>query len=430
MSTGQSHGLSSSGLLPEETSSQAWGVTPWTAREHPRILVWTWTEPDKPSGSPAILREILRRIPGGRVEVVCQKNTTAERRLPIAWAHPIRRVAFHRWLRLFPRRLRIRSLARYLFVLQCMLLYGLLRIRMWKPDCIYSIYMNDLWILSGYLLSRLTRIPIVYYVHDPYRERAEFSKGLSRWIATWLEPRALRHGHILVLSESLRERYLEQYGIEATVVRQLAGPPIAKRSAKGVPQHPPQLVIGFSGLVYANNHNQLRDLAEVCKRSECLRLRIWTGTRKSDLAEYGLLDETVCVEFEKDNHRLITKLAECHLLYLPLAFGGPGELPKSSLRYALPTKAVDYLRARVPILVHCPADYELARFFSRYQAAYHLAENSLKALEQWFKQWRENRLEPIQDAAMEAALEAFCPERNFQIHYQFLWDVSYPTRGD
>ncbi|MCU1267793.1 MAG: a-glycosyltransferase [Acidobacteria bacterium] len=383
----------------------------------PKILVWTWTDPATPSGSPALLGEILKWIPKGHAEVVCESRDLGKLRRKIDIEHPITRYGVHKLLWPFRRGSRQIRLAKYL-VLPITLLFGLWRIFRFKPDCLLTIYFNEQWILTSYCLSKLTGIPVVYYVHDPFEERARHEGTLSARFARWLEPRSLKHGEVLVICDSLRDLYARKYGITAAVLRHSAPdlrPKLRDRSVSNAP-----LRIGFAGAIYDNNKSLLRQLVAECAGDPRVQLRIWTDARPDVLDELGLTREGIQVSFESEYGRLIEHLSNCDLLYLPLAFSDTPTLPTDSLRYAFPTKTIDYLIAGTPILAHCPPDYETSLFLAKFNAAYSLNTDGSGELRAWKERWLANSIEPLSDSASFCALEVFSPSINMTKLMNFL----------
>ena len=172
---------------------------------------------------------------------------------------------------------------------------------------------------------------------------------------------------VMVLHPYLADHYRQRYGIEATVLRQ-----VVRRDLRPKHSHVRDSavrVIGFAGAIYDNNATQLHDLAAAVNANARLRLKIWTDATPERLRSLGIAGERVEVGFESDHTRLIERLADCDLLYLPLAFADSGDLTTNALQYAFPTKGLDYLVAGPPILVHCPAQYELSRFFKQHGSA-------------------------------------------------------------
>jgi Glycosyltransferase Family 4 len=371
----------------------------------PRILVWSWCDPAFPSGSPAILSELVSHFPLGQVELVCEKvpmAATRELKLP----HPVHRLSAHQ-LWPFRKGSRVRAALRMAGV-PILVANGIRWIKAFRPDFLLTVYYDERWILSSYLISRATGVPVLYYVHDPYLEPAVHRGGVSAKLARWLEPASLRHGKLLVLSESLRRFYREKYGIEATVVRHMSGRTRAPRKSgdRGKTR-----TIGFAGTIYENNRGLIRQLVEAAGQVS-MRVTLWTNAKPEALAQEGIAGAHVDVRFEADQDRLTNALAQCDLLYLPLEFKDSARLPTDSLRYAFPTKARDYVLAGPEILVHCPADYDTARFFREHEAAHHLGSDEPGALAAWLERWQRGEQPMLAEAAMQRAAHEFSPAVN------------------
>jgi hypothetical protein len=371
------------------------------------VLVWTRSAPDRPSGSPAILAEILRHMEGADIEVVSERMSEAATR-DIAADYPISRIAPQRYLWPFRRGARIKELVR-LAAVPLMVMYGVGRVLRFRPSCILTIYFDFAWILSSYLLSLITRVPLVYYVHDPYRAAAEYRGGLDRRLARFLEPRSLRHACVAVLYPSLQEIYKREYGLESFLVRHASFEP--RRTKRPRTEHG-RFVVGFAGTIYDNNRLLMAQLGRACAADSRIELRLFTNVPGPVLASLGLSGPRVSVRFERSHAALIDGLSGCDLLYLPLTFGDTPELPEVSLRTVLPTKAVDYLLAGPDILVHCPEHYEMAQFFSHHRAAHVLSSDAPGRLEQWLGAWTRGEEPEISEGAMQQAFHEFAGRRN------------------
>jgi glycosyltransferase involved in cell wall biosynthesis len=379
----------------------------------PRMLVWMWSEPDKPSGSPAIMAELLRRVPAGRAEVVCEDQTPPEKRRDVRLPHPVRRLRTHRYTWPFSRGDRVRRVTRYLDV-PALLATGWWRIRSFEPDCLVHVVFEDRWILTAYLLSRATGTPLVIYAHDPYLELARKHGGLERRLAEWLEPRLMGHAHVAALYGSLRDVYRERYGRDSVVVRNIAASKRRPRRAGG------KRIIGFAGAIYDNNAELLEQLGRAVDADERLELRLWTSATPERLAALGLSGPRVSVRFESNYEKLLDALGGCDLLYLPLTFHDTPSMPRASLEVVLPTKCVDYLLAGPDILVHAPADYEMSRFFEEHGAGHLLRDDGPRALADWLGRWAEGAVPELAEERVEAAVAEFDPERNWDRFLQVL----------
>jgi glycosyltransferase involved in cell wall biosynthesis len=225
---------------------------------------------------------------------------------------------------------------------------------------------------------------------------------------------------VLVLHQYLADHYRERYGIECVVLRQ-----IVRHSA--MPAREPDRnrrdrIIGFSGAIYGNNRQQLTDLAKVVARDPRLRLRVWSDASTEQLQRCGITGDRVDVQYEANYERLLAQLGECDLLYLPLAFHDSSSVTTESLQYAFPTKSLDYLVCGVPILVHCPSNYELSRFFTEQKCAHVVNDNEPEAIANWLNRWLDGVVAPLDDCNRRNALSIFSPEENKRLLWEAIAD--------
>ncbi len=382
----------------------------YTIKNCPKIFFWTWTEPDKPSGSPAVLLEILKRVPGGKAEIVCERKCPPELRKNVDIVLPITRLSKHLKVWPFGHGYRLQQYFKYIGVLY-LVFYGLFRILKYRPDLIFTIYFNEMWIFSSYILSKITRIPVLYYIHDPYLEPALHRGGPAAKLAQWLEPKSLKHGYVIVLYESLRHHYQKKYGIDSAVVRHIT---TQQRKEYISAKQNGYITIGYAGMIYDNNKNLMKELGSVCKQMAMVKLRIFTAADNHIIENIGLVGDRIKVKYLQDYEELLVSLSKCDLLYLPLSFSGDtnSKLPTESLKYVLPTKVIDYLLAGPPILVHCPQEFEVSKFIKRYSAGFKLNSNEQGELKKWLNNWINNGLQPIDDVSIQQALAVFSAEKN------------------
>jgi hypothetical protein len=395
-------------LMPAKTP----GLT--TQSRVPRVLFCSWTELDVTSGTPVIICDLLRHFQADEAEALVEENFDNKKRRSIDVRQPIHKYRFHSRAWPFKRGHRLRTrLARVglpLLVAQiCQ------RVRKLRADCIVAVYAQSHWIMATLIASRLTGVPLLYYVHDTFLEQTNRRKN-SRF-ARWLDRKALSSARVLVLHPYLAGYYRQQYGIECTVLRQIIRHP--SMPARRVDPTAREIVIGFSGAIYDNNRRQLTELVEVVARNPRLRLKIWTDASPSDLASRGIAGERVDVGYEAEYERLLSHLAGCDLLYLPLAFFDAPGATIHSLQYAFPTKSLDYLVCGTPLLAHCPENFELSQFFAGHNCGHVLNEPGPRAVEQWLNRWLAGDAAPVDDADRLAALEVFSPTENKRL----LWKI-------
>lgn len=378
-----------------------------SAEDYPRILLFSRSAPDGPSGTPAILERLLAPIPAGRVEILCEDDGAPERRRVIDLPHPIRRVAPP--FRKLPTKLgsALRVAAQFPSVVE-LVGEGLRAVRRFSPDVIVTVLFDDRWVLASHLLARVTGIPHAVVVHDAYRENAGQRRfPWQRAIPGRLEPLVLRHARVTTILGGLAQRYRDEHGIDVRLIRSPApAPPRPARTPRG----DGRLRIGFAGAVYDNVVRPLAQMARVVARDPALSLDVLSPATSEFLAAHGIAGERIKTRFERGYDRLLAALGEYDLLYLPLSATGGADLGAEALQYAFPTKAIDYLLSGAPILVHCPEHFEVHAFFREHGAAHLLTADDDLALGDLLARFRRGEVAPIPDGNRLAACAAFAPE--------------------
>ena len=302
------------------------------------------------------------------------------------------------------------------------------RIRRFRPDCLFVVYAQPHWILATWIASRLTGVPLIYHVHDAFLE-ATARRQRSRF-GQWLERKTLTTARALALDDHMSEHYELRYGIRCTILRHVVSHeplPVATHLAatrddgpNDAIRPPREIRIGFAGAIYDSNSRELADLCRLVAGDESLRLSIWTGMSAEDLARLGIGGVRVEIGFEADYDRLLADLRQCDLLYLPLQFYNGTVAVAGAMEFSMPTKSFDYLLSGARILVHCPADFSLSRFFTKFPCAHVLNDPSIAALRQWLDAWRANRVPASDDSVRRRTLAMYTPAENKRILWQVL----------
>jgi len=399
-----------------------------------RVLFLCATEPDVASGTPVILCDLLAHFPPGDAELICEKKYQAVRRRQIALRQPVRMIRFPQCLWPFRRGSRLRKVLAGVG-LPWLVMVGWWRVVRFRPTCIVAIYWQATWILAAYLIARLGRVPLVYYVHDTLSENFHGGGRLREHFVTWLERTVLRGARTMVLHPYLADHYRERYGIECTVLRQIVRheplPPRRRETGR------PALKIGFAGAIYDNNARQLAELAAIVRGEPRLRLKMWSDATMERLTQLGIAGERIDAGFEANYEWLLECLSGCDLLYLPLAFTDSEALTTDALQFAFPTKSLDYLVVGTPILVHCPENFELSRFFRQHGCGHVLNDGQPAALAKWLEAWLAGGMKPPDDVARHEALQLFSAQENRRVLWQTIWEetaaeqnrTTKPSRG-
>jgi hypothetical protein len=330
-------------------------------RETIRVLIVSKWAPPAATGAAIVLGRLLRCLAPDEAVVVCARQSRRSPRLEDRILQESYFVpAFPAWL---PREHLLKYLSIPLVIAAC-----LRAISRHRVDLIMAVYPDESYLFAAFLAHALSGIRLAYYVHDLYPENR--SASLCPALARRLHARVIEEASVIfTVNEAQRDFYAARYGMgDKTRVLPFvltlppAGSSVSEHRTRG------KITIGFGGTVYSNVSECLRVMRRIVLRRSDIAFRFFTPTSRRQLAAYGVWHEGMNREFVPDQATLRTRLGECDLLYLPLSFDA-GELGSAELRTAFPSKAVDYLASGRPIIVHCPPDYHLARFFAERGAA-------------------------------------------------------------
>ena len=247
--------------------------------------------------------------------------------------------------------------------------------------------------------ARRAAVPVVGYLHDTVAE-ANAHRFLYNRITERLQARVLRDAtHLFVMSQGMSDLYQDKYQIQTTPLEHTYMEPIPKT----VPDTPAQRTGFWAGAVYGINRHALGRVTAALGTIDT-PLEVASRHTVEDLAERGITGTRIETSFYGSRPDYLTAVQQKGVLIL--ALDGPDESPfhRDELATIFPTKTPEYLASGRPILVHCPDDYFLARFFKDKGCGQVISERSESALAEALAALLENA--EIQNTLGEAALNA------------------------
>ncbi len=221
--------------------------------------------------------------------------------------------------------------------------HGLARLLATVPDVPF--------LVASYFIHRATGVPLYLYLHDTILEaqRRLVDKNLARLFQRRILQSATK---VFVLTPGLQEFYRRKYAIESILLPHcLDEALLVQQEGDAGPDVSGEPFAVFSGAVYWLNADALRLFAEAVHRVPGLHFQIASFTSPRAVEEYGIIGPHVKVSFLKDHQDVIALQRKARFLYLPLTFDRANADEVDS---AFPTKIIEYLVARTPILVHAP----------------------------------------------------------------------------
>jgi glycosyltransferase involved in cell wall biosynthesis len=276
-------------------------------------------------------------------------------------------------------------------------------IRRFKPDVIVGIFPDDATLLTAYLVHRLSGVPLISYFCDLYLESGSWLNS----VAKWLQPEVFRASKVvIVVNEAMAEYYEQRYQQHAEIVPTAINLPIFKPFASGKSDND-QFTIAFSGQVNEGRVEGLKLLLEAIGNDPAYKVKLFTPTSREKLKQMGVWHDRMELEQFSDVQQLLTALAACDVMYLPLIFKS-AHISQDQLATAFGIKAYDYMLTGRPTVVFAPTHFFTAQFFLRANAAIVVGERSAAALYQGFETLRHD-----------AALQAKLGQNAFELAKQF-----------
>lgn len=237
---------------------------------------------------------------------------------------------------------------------------------------VLAVYPDEIFLLAGYILAGMLRLPLLLYFHNTYLENHRSSR-----LARWLQPRAFRRAsHVFVMSEGMRRLYERRYpGLRTSSLLHtfLGDPPTFEPLS---PLHDPVELL-FLGQVGPSCADAAARLARAVNLTPGIRLTVVSGTARTTIERAGLAGPRIRVETVPD-HALADRLRAADILVLPHGFTSP--LAPEEIETIFPTKVVEYLASGRPILAHVPPGCYLAEFLTRHDAALVVDEPTEEAI--------------------------------------------------
>ena len=230
-----------------------------------------------------------------------------------------------------------------IYTLYLILFKGIILIKKEKINCILGVYPSFCGILSAYILHKITRKPLIVYMHDLFSESLtdkSHMSNLERKFWSSIEQKIfLSASKIFVPTERFRKHY-EKRGMENVVVFPHS---IDPKETKTFDVDNEKLKIVFTGEVYHAHEDSVRKFIEATKYISDIDVVFATPSNLDYLQEVsvGFLSRDKCIDLQRS----------ADVLFLPLAFDSP--YPKEIMA-VLPSKTLEYLAAGKPILAVVP----------------------------------------------------------------------------
>jgi glycosyltransferase involved in cell wall biosynthesis len=288
--------------------------------------------------------------------------------------------------------------------------FPLLLLRAWWTlmaggcKAIVVVFPDEVFLLTAYLLARMTGKPLYPYLHNTYLENRPNNR-----LARWLQPRVFAiASHVFVMSEGMRRLFRVNYpDLRCSALVHSFNQSIPERNdTKPPPVHQPLRLVMF-GNVGPSNADAAARFAQLARSSPYdLRLTVFSGTSRSYLKQLGFTGDNIVVE-TVSHDVLMQGLKQSDIILLPHGFFGA--VADDEITTIFPTRTIEALISGRPILAHTPSDCFLAEFLRQHQCAVIVDKPEVAAIEQAVERLR---LDP--DLRSQVVRQALLAAEQFQ----------------
>lgn len=319
------------------------------------FLMVSWGLPPTATGSAVVVRNLLRWF--GPDEVVMLGQVPYPGRVTLQGVENHRRIIIPS----YPIYWRLKPWLDPFYVVPLAVQAGCATVHRHRLRVVMTVFPNVPFLLAGYLIAQRLQLPLFVYYHNLYVETraTAFGRVFARVMQKRIFARATR---IFGISPGIADYIASKYGVPAVPLLHPINEQIPEFSAPPMPKAP--FKVGFSGNVNATMAVPLRAMLHAIGNDPDYRIVLHTPTDperiKRSLGEWA--DNVVTLDID-DTTKLLEAMRDCDVLVVGLA-DRSGSRDEEDFKTQFPTRTVEMLTAERPILVLCPPNYFLAKFFT------------------------------------------------------------------
>jgi glycosyltransferase involved in cell wall biosynthesis len=332
------------------------------------ILYATSAYPPRPGGSSILNRNLLRAFSPDSIVLATHKPPLNLPDVDFGGHRPIyvmNDFTVSTRLNFFIRRMQIPLTVRWLVRLA----------RDYNCGAVVSSFPNIFLFDAAYRAAKAAGLPFIAYLHDTLAEALEhkFMGGFGQQV----QARIFEHSdRILVMSQGMADLYRQKYNLDATpLVHSLPEPvPIDIQTDE------PDKTAFWGGSVYDINDRSVVRIYDAITRMPGFKLYLACNDRREQMIAHGMREDGFILKYLPRREEYLQVLKRQAILILALNWPDETITHEDELATIFPTKTIEYLASGRPILVHCPENYFLARYFSERGCAEVVTERSEEAL--------------------------------------------------
>jgi len=318
------------------------------------FLLIAWTMPPTATGMSVVSRNLASGFDPDEVVIIGQ--VLYESRIDLRGAERVQRIRIPD----YPIHWRLKPYLEPFYIIPLTVAVGLRAIRQHRLKSVVASFPNSTFLVAGFLISLLARVPFFPYFHNLYVETRQgmISRAMALVIQKVIFWKAKR---VLSMSKGMSEYLAKSYHIDSTSLLHPIVQPVPLFSAVRKSTKPYR--IAFTGNINNTVVDVIRRVIDAIGEDPDYRIVLHTPVpidrAKSLIGKWTDIIEIKDVPNQED---LVTSLRSCDVLILALA-DQHNTILNDDFRTQFPTRTLEMLISERPILVIAPEDYYIARFF-------------------------------------------------------------------
>jgi len=251
---------------------------------------------------------------------------------------------------------------------------------------IIGIYPDYLFLKLAYDASKALKLPLFCYLHDTIAEGLDDTQ--FRYKAISLQEKIFKESiHIWVMSEGMKNLYLDKYNLHVDVLEHSYP---EKRIEREYNSNIAKNNLFWGGAVYRINKNSLKRVFN-CAANLNMEIEVAANISLNFFNKNGFqFNRLKITNYTREEY--IKTICVKGILVLALDWPEESPVHKDELATIFPTKTIEYLHSGRPILIHCPDNYFLAQFFLKYDCGLVISSRDINSLEYGIKSLSDDAL--------------------------------------
>jgi glycosyltransferase involved in cell wall biosynthesis len=225
--------------------------------------------------------------------------------------------------------------------------------------------------------SEVCGVKFYAYLHDTLAEG--LGHKIYKNMAKIVQQKIFDTSHkIFVMSEGMKDLYKEKYNVETIPLLHSFSEEVDEKEFNN---NNIEKSIFWGGAIYAINKETVKRIHLACTDLD-YTLTLSAANTYEKLTNLGFENNNIKVLPFLSREDYITILGNQKALLLSIDWPDESAIHKDELGTIFPTKTIEYLISGRPILVHCPEEYFLAKFFKKHKCGIVLTDRDPQAIKE------------------------------------------------